>query len=83
MFLCVCQIQPHKLAFGGFGRKKKQEDNEEYVCPMDVEMPKGRSFQKGYRGMELQIYDDDLDRFDQVVIEAVWCMMSGGQFERF
>uniref|UniRef100_A0A8C2B3P1 PPFIA binding protein 1b n=1 Tax=Cyprinus carpio TaxID=7962 RepID=A0A8C2B3P1_CYPCA len=57
---------PHKLAFGGFGRKKKQEDNEEYVCPMDVEMPKGRSFQKGYRGMELQIYDDDLDRFDQM-----------------
>lgn len=29
-------------------------------------MPKGRSFQKGYRSMELQIYDDDLDRLDQV-----------------
>ncbi len=41
---------------------------------MDVEMPKGRSFQKGYRGMELQIYDDDLDRFDQVVIEVFWCL---------
>ncbi|XP_059362655.1 liprin-beta-1b isoform X2 [Carassius carassius] len=62
----TAKVKPHKLAFGGFGRKKKQEDNEEYVCPMDVEMPKGRSFQKGYRGMELQIYDDDLDRFDQM-----------------
>lgn len=62
----TAKVKPHKLAFGGFGKKKKLEDNEEYVCPMDVEMPKGRSFQKGYRGMELQIYDDDLDRFDQM-----------------
>lgn len=29
---------------------------------MDVEMPKGRSFQKGF---ELQIYEDDLDRLEQ------------------
>uniref|UniRef100_A0A672R1T6 Liprin-beta-1-like n=1 Tax=Sinocyclocheilus grahami TaxID=75366 RepID=A0A672R1T6_SINGR len=65
LLTATAKVKPHKLAFGGFGRKKKQEDNEEYVCPMDVEMPKGRSFQKGYRGMELQIYDDDLDRFDQ------------------
>lgn len=59
--------QPKKLSFGNFGnlRKKKQEENEEYVCPMDVEMPKGRSFQKGF---ELQIYEDDLDRLEQVSI---------------
>uniref|UniRef100_A0A8C1XAZ7 PPFIA binding protein 1b n=1 Tax=Cyprinus carpio TaxID=7962 RepID=A0A8C1XAZ7_CYPCA len=74
LLTATAKVKPHKLAFGGFGRKKKQEDNEEYVCPMDVEMPKGRSFQKGYRGMELQIYDDDLDRFDQVVIEVFWCL---------
>uniref|UniRef100_A0A673LVE8 Liprin-beta-1-like n=1 Tax=Sinocyclocheilus rhinocerous TaxID=307959 RepID=A0A673LVE8_9TELE len=66
LLTATAKVKPHKLAFGGFGRKKKQEDSEEYVCPMDVEMPKGRSFQKGYRGMELQIYDDDLDRFDQM-----------------
>uniref|UniRef100_A0A673MNP6 Liprin-beta-1-like n=1 Tax=Sinocyclocheilus rhinocerous TaxID=307959 RepID=A0A673MNP6_9TELE len=66
LLTATAKVKPHKLAFGGFGRKKKQEDNEEYVCPMDVEMPKGRSFQKGYRSMELQIYDDDLDRFDQM-----------------
>ncbi|XP_016320806.1 liprin-beta-1-like isoform X3 [Sinocyclocheilus anshuiensis] len=66
LLTATAKVKPHKLAFGGFGRKKKQEDNEEYVCPMDVEMPKGRSFQKGYRGMELQSYDDDLDRFDQM-----------------
>ncbi|KAA0715077.1 polypeptide-interacting protein-binding protein 1 [Triplophysa tibetana] len=62
----TAKVKPHKLGFGGFGRKKKQEDNEEYICPMDVEMPKGSSFQKGYRSMELQIYDDDLDRLDQM-----------------
>uniref|UniRef100_A0A3Q3W675 SAM domain-containing protein n=1 Tax=Mola mola TaxID=94237 RepID=A0A3Q3W675_MOLML len=44
-------------------RKKKLGEIEEYVCPMDVEMPKGRSFQKGY---ELQIYEDDLDRLEQM-----------------
>lgn len=57
--------QPRKLSFGNFGslRKKKQDESEEYVCPMDVEMPKGRSFQKGF---ELQIYEDDLDRLEQV-----------------
>lgn len=62
----TAKVKPRKLAFGTFGRKKKQEDSEEYVCPMDVEMPKGRSFQKGYRGIELQIYEDDLDRLEQM-----------------
>lgn len=68
MCLILCLLsprshQPKKLSFGNFGRKKKQEESEEYVCPMDVEMPKGRSFQKGF---ELQIYEDDLDRLEQV-----------------
>ncbi|XP_029008811.1 liprin-beta-1b isoform X2 [Betta splendens] len=59
------KVKPKKLSFGNFGslRKKKQDENEEYVCPMDVEMPKGRSFQKGF---ELQIYEDDLDRLEQM-----------------
>lgn len=34
---------------------------------MDVEMPKGRSFQKGF---ELQIYEDDLDRLEQVSLSS-------------
>ena len=75
IFLCPVSLhtyQPRKLTFGSFGslRKKKQEDGEEYVCPMDVEMPKGRSFQKGF-GVELQIYEDDLDRLEQVSKE-IW-----------
>lgn len=36
---------------------------------MDVEMPKGRSFQKGF---ELQIYEDDLDRLEQVSLFTGW-----------
>ncbi|CAB1313627.1 unnamed protein product, partial [Coregonus sp. 'balchen'] len=58
-------LLPRKMSFGSFGslRKKRQDDSEEYVCPMDVEMPKGRSFQKGY---ELQLYEDDLDRLEQM-----------------
>ncbi|KAM9753188.1 liprin-beta-1b isoform 3-T3 [Menidia menidia] len=63
LLTATTKVKPKKLSFGTFGRKKKQDENEEYVCPMDVEMPKGRSFQKGF---ELQIYEDDLDRLDQM-----------------
>ncbi|XP_077372634.1 liprin-beta-1b isoform X3 [Festucalex cinctus] len=65
LLTATTKVKPRKLSFGNFGslRKKRQEENEEYVCPMDVEMPKGRSFQKGF---ELQIYEDDLDRLDQM-----------------
>uniref|UniRef100_A0A4W5QCP9 PPFIA binding protein 1a n=1 Tax=Hucho hucho TaxID=62062 RepID=A0A4W5QCP9_9TELE len=53
------KVKPRRLPFGGFGtlRKKRQEESEEYVCPMDVEMPKNSSFQGGLRG-----YEDDLDQ---------------------
>ncbi|XP_023202943.1 liprin-beta-1 isoform X7 [Xiphophorus maculatus] len=64
LLTATTKVKPRKLSFGNFGmRKKKQEENEEYVCPMDVEMPKGQSFQKGF---ELQIYEDDLDRLEQM-----------------
>ncbi|CAK6972576.1 liprin-beta-1b isoform X3 [Scomber scombrus] len=65
LLTATTKVKPRKLSFGNFGslRKKKQEESEEYVCPMDVEMPKGHSFQKGF---ELQIYEDDLDRLEQM-----------------
>ncbi|KAM4573493.1 liprin-beta-1b isoform 3-T3 [Odontesthes bonariensis] len=65
LLTATTKVKPKKMSFGNFGslRKKKQEESEEYVCPMDVEMPKGRSFQKGF---ELQIYEDDLDRLEQM-----------------
>uniref|UniRef100_A0A7N6AXN8 SAM domain-containing protein n=1 Tax=Anabas testudineus TaxID=64144 RepID=A0A7N6AXN8_ANATE len=65
LLTATTKVKPKKLSFGNFGslRKKRQDENEEYVCPMDVEMPKGRSFQKGF---ELQIYEDDLDRLEQM-----------------
>ncbi|KAG7217407.1 hypothetical protein INR49_021574 [Caranx melampygus] len=65
LLTATTKVKPKKMSFGSFGslRKKRQDENEEYVCPMDVEMPKGRSFQKGF---ELQIYEDDLDRLEQM-----------------
>ncbi|KAI5623908.1 liprin-beta-1 isoform X4, partial [Silurus asotus] len=68
LLTATAKVKPRKLAFGSFGtlKKKRQEDSEEYVCPMDVEMPKGHSFQKGLRGLELHIYEDDLDRLEQM-----------------
>lgn len=57
-------LQPRRLSFGGFGtlRKKRQDDGEEYVCPMNVEMPKSSSFQRG----RVQIYEENLDHLEQV-----------------
>ncbi|XP_039988895.1 liprin-beta-1b isoform X4 [Xiphias gladius] len=65
LLTATTKVKPKKLSFGNFGslRKKRQDESEEYVCPMDVEMPKGRSFQKGF---ELQIYEDDLDRLEEM-----------------
>ncbi|XP_055011100.1 liprin-beta-1b isoform X2 [Boleophthalmus pectinirostris] len=65
LLTATTKVKPRKLSFGTFGslRKRRHEESEEYVCPMDVEMPKGRSFQKGF---ELQIYEDDLDRLEQM-----------------
>ncbi|XP_036375731.1 liprin-beta-1-like isoform X4 [Megalops cyprinoides] len=64
----TAKVKPRKLSFGSFGslRKRRQEDSEEYVCPMDVEMPKGSGFQRGARGMELRLYEDELDRLEQM-----------------
>ncbi|KAK6314722.1 hypothetical protein J4Q44_G00142510 [Coregonus suidteri] len=63
LLTATAKVKPRRLSFGGFGtlRKKRQEDSEEYVCPMDVEIPKNSSFQGG-----LRIYEDDLDQLEQM-----------------
>lgn len=72
----MCLFQPKKLAFSNFGnlRKKKQEDGEEYVCPMDL--GQGSGSKKGFKpGLDMRVYDDDdLDRLDQVIADA--CLIS-------
>lgn len=61
--MLIVLLQPRHLSFGGFGtlRKKRHDDGEEYVCPMNVEMPKSSSFQMGG-----QIYEQPLDHLEQV-----------------
>uniref|UniRef100_A0A674AV56 PPFIA binding protein 1a n=1 Tax=Salmo trutta TaxID=8032 RepID=A0A674AV56_SALTR len=63
LLTATAKVKPRRLSFGGFGtlRKKRQEDSEEYVCPMDVEMPKNSSFRGGLRS-----YEDDLDQLEQM-----------------
>ncbi|XP_034433797.1 liprin-beta-1-like isoform X1 [Hippoglossus hippoglossus] len=57
----TAKVKPRRMSFGGFGtlRRKRQDDNEEYVCPMNVEMPKSSSFQTGVR-----IYEDHLEQME-------------------
>ncbi|KAM9334656.1 liprin-beta-1-like [Symphorus nematophorus] len=59
----TAKVKPRRLSFGGFStlRKKRQDDGEEYVCPMNVEMPKSSSFQRGVR-----IYEENLDHLEQM-----------------
>lgn len=63
-------LKPKKLTFSNFGnlRKKKQEDGEEYVCPMELGQASGSTSKKGFKsGLDMRLYDeDDLDRLEQV-----------------
>ncbi|XP_048865763.1 liprin-beta-1b isoform X6 [Brienomyrus brachyistius] len=63
LLTATAKVKPRKLTFGTFGRlrSKRHEESEEYICPMDLEMPKGSSFLRGHR-----IYDDELDRLEQM-----------------
>uniref|UniRef100_A0A6Q2X7R5 SAM domain-containing protein n=1 Tax=Esox lucius TaxID=8010 RepID=A0A6Q2X7R5_ESOLU len=63
LLTATAKVKPRRLSFGGFGtmRKKRQEESEEYVCPMDVEMPQSTCFQSG-----LRLYEDDLDQLEQM-----------------
>ncbi|XP_023657747.1 liprin-beta-1b isoform X2 [Paramormyrops kingsleyae] len=63
LLTATAKVKPRKLTFGTFGRlrSKRHEESEEYICPMDMEMPKGSSFLRGHR-----IYDDELDRLEQM-----------------
>ncbi|XP_010134355.1 PREDICTED: liprin-beta-1, partial [Buceros rhinoceros silvestris] len=70
LLTATAKVKPKKLAFSNFGnlRKKKQEDVEEYVCPMELGRASGSGPKKGFKpGLDIRIYDDDdLDRLEQM-----------------
>ncbi|XP_076424452.1 liprin-beta-1 isoform X6 [Peromyscus maniculatus bairdii] len=70
LLTATAKVKPKKLTFSNFGnlRKKKHEDGEEYVCPMDLGQASGSSSQKGLRaGLDMRLYEeDDLDRLEQM-----------------
>ncbi|XP_058138954.1 liprin-beta-1 isoform X13 [Dasypus novemcinctus] len=70
LLTATAKVKPKKLAFSNFGnlRKKRQEDGEEYVCPMELGQASGSAAKKGLRpGLDVRLYDeDDLDRLEQM-----------------
>ncbi|NWR77745.1 LIPB1 protein, partial [Centropus unirufus] len=70
LLTATAKIKPKKLAFSNFGslRKKKQDDVEEYVCPMELGRAPGSGSKKGFKpGLDIRVYDDDdLDRLEQM-----------------
>ncbi|NXD14336.1 LIPB1 protein, partial [Nothocercus nigrocapillus] len=70
LLTATAKVKPKKLAFSNFGslRKKKQDDVEEYVCPMELGRAPGGGSKKGFKpGLDIRVYDDDdLDRLEQM-----------------
>ncbi|NXE04560.1 LIPB1 protein, partial [Lophotis ruficrista] len=70
LLTATAKVKPKKLAFSNFGslRKKKQDDVEEYVCPMELGRASGSGLKKGFKpGLDIRVYDDDdLDRLEQM-----------------
>lgn len=70
LLTATAKVKPKKLTFSNFGnlRKKKQEDGEEYVCPMELGQVSGSTTKKGFKsGLDMRLYDeDDLDRLEQM-----------------
>ncbi|XP_027448308.1 liprin-beta-1 isoform X8 [Zalophus californianus] len=70
LLTATAKVKPKKLTFSNFGnlRKKKQEDGEEYVCPMELGQTSGSTSKKGFQpGLDMRLYDeDDLDRLEQM-----------------
>uniref|UniRef100_A0A8D1IER3 PPFIA binding protein 1 n=1 Tax=Sus scrofa TaxID=9823 RepID=A0A8D1IER3_PIG len=70
LLTATAKVKPKKLSFSNFGnlRKKKQEDGEEYVCPMELGQASGGTSKKGFKpGLDMRLYDeDDLDRLEQM-----------------
>ncbi|XP_060022651.1 liprin-beta-1 isoform X3 [Lagenorhynchus albirostris] len=70
LLTATAKVKPKKLTFSNFGnlRKKKQEDGEEYVCPMELGQASGGTSKKGFKpGLDMHLYDeDDLDRLEQM-----------------
>ncbi|XP_047245374.1 liprin-beta-1 isoform X2 [Girardinichthys multiradiatus] len=59
----TAKVKPRRSSFGGLGslRRKRQDDGEDYICPMNVEMPKSSSFQRN-----VHIYEETLDHLEQM-----------------
>ncbi|NWS34173.1 LIPB1 protein, partial [Polioptila caerulea] len=70
LLTATAKVKPKKLTFSNFGslRKKKQDDVEEYVCPMELGRATGSGSKKGFKpGLDIRVYDDDdLDRLEQM-----------------
>uniref|UniRef100_A0A8C5MF90 PPFIA binding protein 1 n=1 Tax=Leptobrachium leishanense TaxID=445787 RepID=A0A8C5MF90_9ANUR len=70
LLTATAKLKPKKLPFSNFGtlRKRRQEESEEYVCPMELGHSSANSIIKPLRaGLDIRVLDDeDLDRLEQM-----------------
>ncbi|XP_060759295.1 liprin-beta-1 isoform X2 [Neoarius graeffei] len=57
LLTATAKVKPRRLSFGSFGtlRRKRQEDSEEFLCPLEVQMPQNSS---------LHISEDNLEQME-------------------
>ncbi|MCJ8743410.1 hypothetical protein PDJAM_G00093650 [Pangasius djambal] len=63
LLTATARVKPRRLSFGGFGtlRRKRQEESEELLCPLEVQMPQSSSFHG-----EQCTSEDNLDQMEQM-----------------
>uniref|UniRef100_A0AAY4CVQ3 SAM domain-containing protein n=1 Tax=Denticeps clupeoides TaxID=299321 RepID=A0AAY4CVQ3_9TELE len=61
LLTATARVKPRRLSFGGFGtlRRKRPEDGEDLLCPLDTETPQGSSFHRS-----LKIYEEHLEQIE-------------------
>ncbi|MCI4389152.1 hypothetical protein PGIGA_G00094610 [Pangasianodon gigas] len=63
LLTATAKVKPRRLSLGGFGtlRRKRQEESEELLCPLEVQIPQNSSFHR-----EQRISEDNLDQLEQM-----------------
>uniref|UniRef100_A0AAY4CSZ2 SAM domain-containing protein n=1 Tax=Denticeps clupeoides TaxID=299321 RepID=A0AAY4CSZ2_9TELE len=67
LLTATARVKPRRLSFGGFGtlRRKRPEDGEDLLCPLDTETPQGSSFHRS-----LKIYEEHLEQVGHLLIQS-------------
>ncbi|CAG04148.1 unnamed protein product, partial [Tetraodon nigroviridis] len=70
----TARVKPRRLSFGSL-RRRRQDEGEDYVCPMDLETPQRSGFERG----QLRVDEDDLAQMEdsEVTVRQIGAFSEG------